>query len=72
MKWNSVETIPKKGEFILAVWEGDWRKPRQNLGVYHAHAHRDGYSWSAKDLYRTCEGEAYEVAGWIPLPEQPK
>ena len=68
MTLQSVETIPKSGEFLLAVWEGDWDNPRRVLRYYHAAGYHDGPSWANRSNYRTAEGEAYIIAGWCPLP----
>lgn len=70
--WQPIETAPKDGEFLLGVWEGEWRKPKQRFRVYHATGHDNGPSWAMRGSYRTEEGGAYEVAGWMPLPTAPK
>jgi hypothetical protein len=67
-----IETVPKSGDFLLGVWEGDWRITRQRFAVYHATGYRDGPSWAMRGHYRQDEGGAYELAGWMPLPEPPK
>lgn len=72
MNWLPIESAPKTGEFLLAVWEGDWNNPKQRYRVYHATgAGKHGPSWAARGHYRTEEGGAYEMAGWQPLPPQP-
>jgi hypothetical protein len=69
--WQPIETAPKDGsEFLLGVWEGEWRNPRKRFTVYHAHGFCNRPVWAAN--YRTEEGEAYEIAGWMPLPQPPK
>lgn len=60
-------TMPTSGEFIIAVWEGDWDNPKQKLKFYHAYAFPRGPVWGAR--YSTEEGEAYKINGWMPLPE---
>lgn len=66
-----METAPKSGEFLLAVWEGDWNEPRKCWRVYHATGYIDGPSWAMRGRYRTEESGAYSLAGWMPLPEAP-
>lgn len=62
-----VASMPRAGEFIIAVWEGAWGNPKLRLKFYHATAHHSGPVWGA--AYRTEEGEDYEIAGWLPLPK---
>ena len=62
-----VASMPKSGEFLVAVWEGAWGDPRLRLRFYHATGYFAGPVWGAG--YRQEEGEAYELAGWLPLPE---
>ena len=71
MKWQLIETAPETGEFLIAVWEGDWNNPKQRYRVYHATGYKDGPSWAMRGNYRTEEGGAYRLAGWMPLPEAP-
>lgn len=73
-QWQPIETAPKKGEFLLGVWEGNWNNPRQRFVVYHASTFGSlaGISWAKKGNYRTEEGGAFETAGWMPLPPAPK
>jgi hypothetical protein len=71
LKWKSIKTIPKSGEFLIAVWEGDIKNPRQTYRIYHAIGFENGPSWIKKGLYRTCEGGVYKIVGWMPLIEQP-
>ena len=71
-KWQPIETAPKNGEFLIAVWEGNWNNRKERIRYYHANGYPSGPSWSMKGNYRTEEGGAYEVAGWMPLPEPPK
>lgn len=71
MNWNPMATAPKSGSFLLAVWEGDWNNPRQRYCVYHAYGGKFGPEWSMRGHYRTEEGGAYEMAGWLPLPPPP-
>lgn len=59
-------SMPRAGEFIIAVWEGTWLNPNPRLKFYHATAHHSGPVWGA--AYRTEEGESYKIAGWLPLP----
>lgn len=68
MGLNSVDTVPKSGEFLIAVWEGDWDDPKRELRYYHATGYHNGPSWANRSSYRTAEGETYSVAGWCPLP----
>lgn len=67
MQWQPVDTIPEEGEFILAVWEGGWDNPYKRLKVYHAHGFPTRPAWGGS--YRTEEGEAYRLAGWMPIPK---
>lgn len=67
---RKVESIPTTGEFLIAVWEGDWGNVKQNLRFYHAHGYKNDPSWAKN--YRTEEGEAYKIAGWMPLPPAPE
>jgi hypothetical protein len=71
MSWQPIDTMPKSGEFLLGVWEGDWRKPRQRFRIYQATGYYEGPSWSMRGHYRTEEGGAYKLVGWMPLPEPP-
>lgn len=68
--WQPIETAPTTGEFLLAVWEGEWSEPKKHYRVYHATGYRSGPVWAKS--YRTAEGEAYLKAGWMPLPEPPQ
>jgi len=72
MEWQKIETAPKTGDFLLAVWEGDWNNPRQRYRIYYATGYSDSPSWAMKGHYRTEEGGAYSLVGWMPLPEAPK
>jgi hypothetical protein len=67
--WRPIATAPKDGEFLLGVWEGDWHNPRKRFKTYQARGFVGGPVWGAN--YRTEEGEAYEMAGWMPLPPPP-
>jgi len=69
--WKPILSAPTSGEFLLAVFEGDWDNPRQRYRVYHAKGFREGPSWAMRGNYRTEEGGAYELAGWMPLPKAP-
>lgn len=70
--WLPVETMPKVGEFLIAVWEGDWTDRFRKWRVYHAASSAQyGLSWAMKGQYRVEEGGAYKVVGWMPLPEPP-
>lgn len=62
-----VASMPRAGEFIIAVWEGKWLNPNIRLKFYHATAHHSGPVWGA--AYRAEEGESYKIAGWLPLPK---
>ena len=64
--WQSKETMPKSGSFLIGVWEGEWREPKQRFRVYEARGFPSGPVWGRQ--YRTCEGEAYEVVGWMTKP----
>lgn len=68
--WKPMQTMPKTGEFLIGVWEGEWRDPRKSFHVYEATGFSSGPVWGRQ--YRTVEGEAYEVVGWMekPLPPQ--
>ena len=66
-EWQPMETVPKHGNFLLAVWEGDWNNPRKSVAYYCANGYPSGPSWSNKGNYRTEEGGAYELAAWMPL-----
>lgn len=68
-EWLPIEKMPKSGEFLLGVWSGDWRNPKQRFTVFHATGYKDGASWAMKGNYRTEEGGAYSLAGWMPLPK---
>jgi hypothetical protein len=72
MEWMPIETAPKSGEFLIAVWSGSWSNPRQQYVIYHAHGGQNGPSWAMRGHYRTEEGGSYEVAGWMPLLPPPK
>lgn len=65
--WEPVETMPIAGCFLIGVWEGEWREPRQEFRVYEASG--CGPAWARS--YRTAEGEAYEIVGWMRKPEPP-
>jgi hypothetical protein len=68
--WEPMETMPKSGAFLIGVWEGEWREPRQEFKVYEATAGFGGYPIFARS-YRTVEGEAYEIVGWMEKPLPP-
>lgn len=70
--WQPIETMPKSGEFLIGVWEGEWKEPRQSFKVYEATGFNSGPVWGRQ--YRTAEGESYEVVGWMnkPLPPEIK
>ncbi len=70
--WQPIETAPKDGKILLGVWEGDWNNPKQRFKVYEATMYKTGPSWAMKASYRTEEGGAYEIAGWMPLPTPPE
>ena len=67
--WQPMETMPKSGSFLIGVWEGEWREPRQNFRVYEASGFSSGPVWGQH--YRTAEGESYEVVGWMEKPLPP-
>ena len=67
--WQSTESMPKSGSFLIGVWEGEWRDPKQNFRVYVATGFPSGPVWGRS--YRTVEGEAYEVVGWMVKPPAP-
>lgn len=60
-------SMPRAGEFIIAVWEYPWPNQNPRLKFYHAIAHHSGPAWGSS--YRTAEGESYKIAGWLPLPK---
>ena len=60
-------SMPRAGEFIIAVWEGTCLNPNHRLKFYHATAHHAGPGGGAS--YRTEAGESYKIAGWLPLPK---
>lgn len=68
--WEPVETMPKSGSFLIGVWEGEWREPRQQFHVYEAIGFSTGPVWGQQ--YRNVEGEVYEVVGWMQKPMPPK
>jgi len=68
MDLRSADTIPKSGEFLIAVWEGDWYNPKRELRYYHATGYCSGPSWATLNIYRTAEVETWSIAGWCPLP----
>lgn len=70
--WQPIETAPKDGKILLGVWEGDWNNPKQQFRVYEATIYKTGPSWAMKGNYRTEEGGAYKIAGWMPLPPAPE
>ena len=71
--WQSLETIPNKGTFLIAVWEGDWNDIYKRKAVYEATNYIGyGLNWAQKGFYRTEEGQAYKVVGWMPIPEFPE
>lgn len=72
MEWQPISTAPKDGKILLGVWEGDWNNPKQRFKVYEATMYKTGPSWAMQGKYRTEEGGAYKVAGWMPLPPPPK
>lgn len=63
---QSPETAPKEGEYIVGVWEGSWNNVHERLRFYHATGYSYGPRWPKQ--YRTEEGEAYKLAGWLPWP----
>lgn len=71
-QWQPIETAPKDGKILLGVWEGDWNNPKQQFRVYEATIYKTGPSWAMKGNYRTEEGGAYKIAGWMPLPPAPE
>lgn len=66
--WQPVETMPKSGNFLIGVWEGEWREPRQEFRIFEATGFPNYPVWGRQ--YATASGEAYEVVGWMrkPLP----
>ena len=70
--WQPIETAPKDGKFLIAVWEGDWDNPKRNCTIYQATGFPSGPVWAMRGSYRTEEGGAYKLAGWMPLPTPPK
>jgi hypothetical protein len=72
MKWQPIETAPKDGGILLGVWEGDWNNPKKRFKVYEATMYKTGPSWAMQGNYRTEEGGAYKIAGWMPLPPPPE
>lgn len=38
-------SMPRAGEFIIAVWEGTWLNPNLRLKFYHATAHHSDPVW---------------------------
>ena len=68
MEWMQIESAPKDGGVLLGVWEGDWNNARQRFRVYHATMCAGQPYWAMRGNYRTEEGGAFEVAGWMPLP----
>ena len=71
-QWQTIETMPKTGEFLIGVWEGERRKPKQKFMVYHATGFESGPSWAKRGMYRTDEGDVYKIVGWMELPSAPK
>jgi hypothetical protein len=69
--WRPLVTAPKHGRFLVGVWEGEWRNPRQRFVVHGAWGTKHGVSWHKRASYRTEEGEAYEAVGWMPAPGPP-
>ncbi len=66
--WQGLETMPKSGRFLVAVWEGDIYEPERRLAFYEAH---NDPLWSRPiwaRSYRTEEGETYRLFSWCPLP----
>ena len=70
--WRPIETAPKDGGILLGVWEGDWNNPKHRFRVYEATMYKTGPSWAMQGNYRTEEGGAYKIAGWLPLPAAPE
>ena len=70
--WRPIETAPKDGGILLGVWEGDWNNPKHRFRVYEATMYKTGPSWAMQGNYRTEEGGAYKIAGWVPLPAAPE
>lgn len=70
--WKPIDTAPKDGVFLIAVWEGEWRNVHKSWCVYQATSRYGQVDWSMKGQYRTEEGGAYKIAGWMPLPDAPK
>lgn len=68
--WQPTETMPKSGSFLIGVWEGEWIKPRRKFRVYEATGFPGGPVWGQQ--YRTVEGDAYEVVGWMEKPLPPE
>ena len=65
MEWQTIETAPKDGTFVLIYW------PTMSIYQYPlcAFNHGDEYGWelvSNRDY-----GEVYPTH-WMPLPEPPK
>jgi len=67
--WQPVETMPNTGRFLIGVWEGEWKEPRQRFRIYEAQACLKGPVWGVS--YRTAEGEAYEIVCWMEKPMPP-
>lgn len=73
-KWQPIDTMPTSGEFLIGVWEGEWREPRKTFHVYEATGWHNliGPLWSKKHSYRSEEGESFEVVGWMEKPAPPE
>lgn len=63
--WYPIETAPKKGEYLVFVWEGSWDNPKKRFRIYHATGYPTGPSWARN--YRTEEGEVYRASFWKPI-----
>ncbi len=70
LPWKPVSSMPQEGEFLIGVWEGEWRSPKQTFHVYEATGFPTGPVWGM--TYRTVEGEAYEVVCWMEKPAPPE
>ena len=71
-QWQPIESAPTDGRFLLGVWSGVWYNPRQRFNVFEASGYKDGPSWAMKGHYRTEEGGAYKLHGWMSLPKVPE
>lgn len=73
MEWiKCSERKPKVEEkVILCIWEGSWDDPRESRQIKLGRYYKNGHFGVIGSVYRTEEGEAYEITHWIPLPEPP-